>query len=181
MGNLDRKSRFLSLILRHKPETIGTSLDEHGLTDVDDVLDGMGISRDTLDEIVRTDAKGRYEYNDTGNKIRARQGHSVDVDVELEEKEPPDILYHGTTARFMSAIQTAGIIPMSRKYVHLSVDKETASKVGARHGKPVILEIKAKQMYKDGNKFYLSRNGVWLTDSVKPEYLHVYWGNKDGV
>ena len=181
MGNLDRKSRFLSLILRHKPEVIGTSLDERGWADVDDVLDGMGISRDTLDEIVRIDAKGRYEYNDTGNKIRARQGHSVDVDVELEEKEPPDILYHGTTARFMSAIQTVGIIPMSRKYVHLSVDKETASKVGARHGKPVILEIKAKQMYKDGNKFYLSRNGVWLTDSVKPEYLHVYWGNKDGV
>ena len=177
MRNLNRTSRFLSLILRHKPETIGVSLDEHGWADVEDILDGMGISRDTLDEIVRTDAKGRYEYNDTGNKIRARQGHSIDVDVELEEKEPPDILYHGTAARFMSAIQIAGIIPMSRKYVHLSSDVETASKVGARHGKPMILEIKAKQMYKDGCKFYLSRNGVWLTDSVKPEYLHIYWGN----
>lgn len=177
MGNLDRKSRFLSLILRHKPETIGITLDKNGWADVSAILGGMNIDKETLDKIVETDAKGRYEYNESGDKIRARQGHSIDVDVELEEKEPPDILYHGTAIKFMGAIQTAGLIPMNRKYVHLSSNVETASKVGARHGKPIVLEIKAKQMYNAGYKFYLSRNNVWLTDSVKPEYLHIYWGN----
>lgn len=175
-SSLDRTSKFLSLVLRHKPEVIDVTLDKNGWANVEAILAGMNICRVTLDEIVRTDSKGRYEYNESGDKIRARQGHSVDVDVELEEKEPPEILYHGTATKFMSSIETIGLIPQSRKYVHLSSDRTTASKVGARHGKPVILKVMAQEMYNDGYKFYLSRNGVWLTDNVKPKYLKLCWG-----
>ena len=176
MGKHDRLSRYISLILRHRPEEAGIELDKHGWADVDKLLKSLKIDMRTLVEIVETDSKGRYEFDDTKSRIRARQGHSIDVDVELEEKEPPDILYHGTAVKYMNSIQTAGLIPMSRKYVHLSIDRDTASKVGARHGKPVILQVLAGKMYKDGRKFYLSRNGVWLTDCVKPEYIKVYWG-----
>ena len=176
MSNLTEKSKFLSLILRHKPEAIGISLDRHGWADVNELIDGMNkhatsMNMSMLEEIVRTDSKQRYSFNEDKTKIRANQGHSIKVDVELEEKEPPSILYHGTATRFLGNITKQGLLPMSRLYVHLSKDMETATKVGTRHGSPVILEVDAEKMYKDGYKFYLSDNGVWLTEKVPPQYL----------
>jgi len=176
MSNLTEKSKFLSLILRHKPEAIGISLDRHGWADVNELIDGMNkhatsMNMSMLEEIVRTDSKQRYSFNEDKTKIRANQGHSIKVDVELEEKEPPSILYHGTATRFLGNITKQGLLPMSRLYVHLSKDMETATKVGIRHGSPVILEVDAEKMYKDGYKFYLSDNGVWLTEKVPPQYL----------
>lgn len=176
MKSLTETSKFVSLILRHKPETIGISLDSHGWADVDELIKGMNkhgtkITMDILEEIVRTDSKQRYSFNDDKTKIRANQGHSIKVDVELEEKEPPAILYHGTATRFLGSITKQGLLPMSRLYVHLSKNMETANKVGTRHGSPVILEVDAEKMYKDGYKFYLSDNGVWLTKEVPSKYL----------
>ena len=176
MKSLTEISKFISLILRHKPEAIGISLDSHGWADVNELIEGVakqnkGFNMTMLEEIVRTDNKQRYSFNDDKTKIRANQGHSVKVDVELEEKEPPAILYHGTATRFLGSITKQGLLPMSRLYVHLSKDMETATKVGTRHGSPVILEVDAEKMYKDGYKFYLSDNGVWLTKEVPSIYL----------
>ena len=174
--NKDKLSVFISLILRHKPETIGITLDEHGWANVNELIEGINnsgrkIDMKTLEEIVRTDEKGRYSFNEDKTLIRANQGHSVPVDVELKESVPPDILYHGTATRFVESIKRDGIQPMSRLYVHLSQDLETAVKVGSRHGKCVVLEINAKQMFVDGCKFYLSKNGVWLTKFVHWDYV----------
>ena len=126
---------------------------------------------DILEEIVSSDEKQRYSFNDDKTKIRANQGHSIQVDVELEEKEPPMILWHGTGEKFVASIDEQGLIPKSRLYVHLSQDEETAFKVGTRHGKPVLYMVKAADMFKDGYKFYLSKNGVWLTKEVPVKYL----------
>lgn len=168
-------SKFISLILRHKPETIGISLDEHGWANVDELLAGIqksfDITPEMLDEIVRTDSKQRYAFNEDKSLIRANQGHSIPVDVELEEKEPPEFLWHGTGKKYVDSIDKQGLIPKSRLYVHLSVDDETAKKVGKRHGEPILYHVKAKQMYNDGYKFYLSVNGVWLTAEVPLKYL----------
>ena len=169
-------SKFISLILRHKPDVIGISLDEHGWADVEDLIDGIRKSGKVIDmvileEIVRTDEKGRYSFNEDKTKIRANQGHSIAVDVELKEMVPPDVLYHGTAARFLDSIREQGIKSMSRLYVHLSGDIETAIKVGKRHGEAVVLSINAKQMAEDGIKFYLSENGVWLTKYVAWKYV----------
>ena len=168
-------SKFISLILRHKPETIGISMDEHGWANVDELLAGIqksfDITPEMLDEIVRTDSKQRYAFNEDKSLIRANQGHSIPVDVELEEKEPPEFLWHGTGKKYVDSIDKQGLIPKSRLYVHLSVDDETAKKVGKRHGEPILYHVKAKQMYKDGYKFYLSVNGVWLTAEVPLKYL----------
>lgn len=172
----DRLSVFLSLVLRHKPDAAGISVDEHGWADVDELLEGMNhtgrvIDFSTLKEIVRTDEKGRYSFNEDKTLIRANQGHSIPVDVELEEQIPPDVLFHGTAVRFLNSIEQQGIKSMSRLYVHLSKDIETAVKVGKRHGKPVVLYIDAKKMREDGEKFYLSANKVWLTEYVAPKYF----------
>lgn len=172
----DKLSVFISLVLRHQPEAAGIVLDEHGWADVEELIEGVSatgryLDMELLEEIVRTDQKGRYSFNGSKTLIRANQGHSIPVDVELKETEPPELLYHGTAERFISSIMEQGLLPMSRLYVHLSVDRETAVKVGARHGKPVVLETAAGRMYRAGKKFYLSENGVWLTDSVEPEYL----------
>lgn len=170
-------SKFISLILRHKPEVIGISLDEHGWADVEDLIAGVnrseGHSLDvrTLEEIVRTDEKQRYSFNDDHTLIRANQGHSIPVDVELEEKTPPDVLWHGTGEKYVSSIDAQGLIPKSRLYVHLSVDVETAKKVGSRHGKPVIYQVDCRKMTEDGILFYQSANKVWLTKAVPVEYL----------
>ena len=175
--SLTGTSRFISLILRHKPEVIGITLDEHGWADVDDMIAGINqsrkykIDRDMLDEIVRTDEKQRYSYNDDHTLIRANQGHSIPVDVELEKVEPPEFLYHGTGEKFMASIDKQGLIPKSRLYVHLSPDEETAVKVGRRHGKPVIYLVSAGDMKRDGYAFYRSVNGVWLTKKVPVKYL----------
>ena len=155
-------SKFISMILRHRPGIIGITLDEHGWADVQELIsgvnnsDGHTLDMETLEEIVRTDEKQRYSFNEDHTLIRANQGHSVPVDVELEEKIPPAMLW---------------LIPKSRLYVHLSSDTETARKVGSRHGKPVIYEIDCRKMSEDGYRFYLSANGIWLTKSVPAKYM----------
>lgn len=174
--NLTRISKFMSRILRHHPEEIGITLDEHGWADVNELIAGIAnkyteFNMDVLTEIVSTDSKQRYSFNEDKTLIRANQGHSISVDVELEEKEPPEILWHGTGEKFVESINKQGLVRKSRLYVHLSKDEATALKVGSRHGKPVLYTVKTKQMYDDGYKFYLSVNGVWLTDEVPVKYL----------
>lgn len=171
-------SVFLALVLRHKPDAAGVTLDAHGWTDVPLLLKGMtaaGYPADMalLEEIVRTDAKQRYAFNEDHTKIRANQGHSVAVEIEMTEAAPPPMLWHGTASRFLDSILREGLKPMSRQYVHLSKDIETARTVGARHGKPVILEIDTQRMTADGYRFYLSPNGIWLTAAVPPQYLRI--------
>ena len=173
--SLKETSKYISLILRHKPETIGITLDEHGWANVDELIAGISkthtMNMQILEEIVSTDEKQRYSFNDDKTLIRANQGHSVQVDVELKELEPPEILWHGTGEKFVASIDSSGLIPKSRLYVHLSKDKETAAVVGARHGKPVLYKVLSGKMYKDGYKFYLSENKVWLTKEVPLKYL----------
>ncbi len=168
-------SRFMSLILRHKPEKIGISLDEHGWANVDEFIAGIAktheFNMDILEEIVRTDNKQRYSFNEDKTLIRANQGHSIPVDVELDEVEPPEELWHGTGEKYVASIDKQGLIPKNRLYVHLSKDKDTAFNVGKRHGKPVLYIIKAGEMYRDGYKFFLSKNGVWLTKEAPVQYL----------
>lgn len=172
---LKETSKFMSLILRHKPETIGISLDEHGWANVDDLIAGIAktceFDMEILEEIIRTDNKQRYSFNDEKTLIRANQGHSIAVDVELDELEPPTELWHGTGEKYVNSIDKQGLIPKSRLYVHLSKDRETAVQVGQRHGKPVLYMVKAGEMYQDGYPFYLSKNGVWLTKEVPIKYL----------
>ena len=172
-----RASRFLSFVLRHKPEAAGITLDEHGWADVETLLRGFNkrrpLTMEQLEEIVRTDDKQRYSFNDDKTKIRANQGHSIPVDVELEEREPPEFLYHGTGQKYFDSIMEKGLIPKTRLYVHLSKDIETAKSVGVRHGTPVIFTVMSGQMFKDGYLFYCSKNGVWLTKHVPLKYLKV--------
>lgn len=175
--NLTKVSRYISLILRHKPEEAGISLDEHGWANVDELIRGVSkeypINFDVLEEIVRTDDKQRYSFNEDRTLIRANQGHSIPVDVELEETQPPKYLYHGTGVKYMDSIWKDGLIPKSRLYVHLSSDIPTAMDVGKRHGKPVIYRVRAKAMYNKGFKFYKSKNGVWLIKGVPTEFLEM--------
>ena len=176
MGKLDKLSMFISLVLRHKPDAAGIALDEHGWENVEELLDGINntgrkMDMGVLEEIVRTDYKQRYSFNEDKTLIRANQGHSIPVDVELKEEGPPEFLYHGTADRFIKAIMEEGLKPMSRLYVHLSKDMETANKVGKRHGNPVILKVHSGQMSREGIQFYLSENGVWLTKKVDVKYL----------
>lgn len=168
-------SKFLSMILRHKPETIGIKLDKHGWANVDELIEKMSkekyIDKDILEYIVEHDDKQRYSFNEDKTMIRANQGHSINVDVELEEKEPPAVLYHGTATKFVEGIEKEGLKHQSRLYVHLSKDIDTATKVGLRHGELVIYEVRAKEMFNDGFKFFISANGVWLIDHVPVKYL----------
>ncbi len=172
----DSMSKFISLVLRHHPDAAYIQLDEHGWADVEKLLAGIKktgrkINMEFLDEIVRTDEKQRYSFNEDKTLIRANQGHSISVDVGLKEQEPPEVLYHGTAVGFYQSIQKQGIRPMSRLYVHLSKDIETAVNVGKRHGKPIILKVHSGVMYEGGISFYLSENGVWLTKKVEPKYF----------
>lgn len=177
LAGMKNTSKFISLILRHKPEVIGISLDEHGWADVQELIAGINASgnhqldMDLLEEIVRTDEKQRYSFNEDHTLIRANQGHSIPVDVELEEMIPPAILYHGTGEKYVASIDREGLIPKSRLYVHLSSDEETARKVGSRHGKPVIYTVDCAAMTADGYQFFLSANHVWLTKAVPAGYL----------
>lgn len=175
MSDLNKISKFISLILRHKPETIGIKLDEHGWANVNELIQGINKQQlftiDDLEEIVASDSKQRYSFNEDKTLIRANQGHSIPVDVELKETVPLDELWHGTGEKYVSSIEKEGLISKSRLYVHLSSDVETAIKVGTRHGKPVIFKVDTKKMYEDGFKFYLSVNGVWLTKYVPLKYL----------
>lgn len=168
-------SKYISLILRHKPEIIGITLDEHGWANVEDLIAGIQktqpMDRDLLEEIVQTDSKQRYSFNEDGTLIRANQGHSIPVDVELSVVEPPEILWHGTGEKYVLSIDKKGLLAKSRLYVHLSGDKDTAENVGKRHGKPVIYKVLSGEMVRDGYSFYRSVNGVWLTKIVPVEYL----------
>ena len=175
--NLTAISRYISLILRHKPEVIGITLDKHGWADVDALIRGIretrepSFSRGLLDEIVRTDGKQRYAYNEDHSLIRASQGHSIPVDVELTQAMPPEFLWHGTGEKYTASIEKTGLIPKSRLYVHLSKDMDTAIAVGKRHGKPVVYQVSAGRMARAGYAFYLSANGVWLTKEVPTEFF----------
>lgn len=173
--SLNDTSKFISLILRHKPEVIGISLNEHGWANVDELIAGIAKSRDfdmeMLEEIVDTDNKQRYSFNADKTLIRANQGHSIPVDVELEKVSPPRILYHGSAEKYEVSIDKQGLIPKSRLYVHLSKDYETAVTVGRRHGEPVIYQVLSQKMEEDGYEFFLSENGIWLTKNVPAVYL----------
>jgi putative RNA 2'-phosphotransferase len=171
-----KRSKFLSLVLRHQPDLIGLQLDENGWVDVAVLLaacqkNGRGLTRVELDETVRTNNKQRFAFSPDGLRIRANQGHSVDVDLQLEPRTPPDVLYHGTTNRFLESILKSGLQKRQRHHVHLSSDPVTATAVGQRHGRPVILRIDAARMHADGFTFYCSSNNVWLSDEVPPQYL----------
>lgn len=169
-------SKFISLILRHQPEVINIKLDEKGWANVDELINGINqkgyhIDVEILSEIVTNNNKQRFTFNDDKTKIRANQGHSIDVDVELEEAIPPDILYHGTSSKYVESIMKEGIRKQDRNYVHLSQDEKTAVMVGKRHGSPVVLRINARQMSMDGITFYQSKNKVWLTEYIDPKYF----------
>lgn len=171
-----RISKLMSLVLRHKPEHLDLTLDENGWVKVDLLLaamqrQGLDVDRDLLEEVVRDNDKQRFAFNEDRTQIRANQGHSIEVDVELEQKTPPSVLLHGTVEKFLDAIRESGLEKMNRQHVHLSGDLETANKVGSRRGKPVILQIDAAKMEKNGHVFYLSANGVWLTDHVPPGFI----------
>ena len=170
-----KTSRYISYILRHDPESAGITLDEHGWADVSELIAAVNKRRkldmEMLEEIVRTDDKQRYSFSEDKTLIRANQGHSFPVDVELETVTPPDVLYHGTAERFTESIDATGLAPMSRLYVHLSGDMETAVNVGKRHGEPFVYKVDAARMHADGYEFYRSVNGVYLTKSVPKEYL----------
>lgn len=171
-------SKFLSLILRHSPETIGLKLDENGWADVEELIvkcNNRGsqnqMTAELLDYVVESNDKKRFTFNEDKTKIRASQGHSISVKLDLKEAEPSEFLYHGTVEKFLESIKKDGLQKMSRQHVHLSKDRETAIKVGSRRGIAQILTIKSSEMYKDGFKFYLSENNVWLTDEVPVKYI----------
>jgi putative RNA 2'-phosphotransferase len=173
-----RISKFMSLMLRHEPEKANLTLEPGGWVLIDDLLTGcasagMRFSRTELEAVVKDCAKQRFAIDESGTKIRANQGHSTEVDLQLEPAEPPAELFHGTAERNLVAILRDGLLKMSRHHVHLSADPETATKVGARHGKPAILVIDAAKMRADGHIFYCSTNGVWLVETVPPQYLRV--------
>jgi putative RNA 2'-phosphotransferase len=169
-------SKFLSLVLRHEPQIVGITLDSDGWVDVDNLLTacekhGKRITRQQLDETVATNDKKRFAFSADGRRIRANQGHSVPVDLGLVPREPPELLYHGTVGDFLDSIRRTGLLRGERHHVHLSSDEKTASMVGQRRGRPVILVVETGRMYRDGYAFYQSENGVWLTDAVPPDYL----------
>lgn len=183
MKNDQRISKFLSLILRHKPEEVGLKLDDEGWINVEVLIKAVksryaSFTRVDLERIVAECEKQRYSFNDTldlsKQKIRANQGHSITVDLKLEPTIPPQNLYHGTATRFIDSIYLKGLIPNGRQYVHLSEDLETAKRVGVRHGNLYIFRVLSGDMHNDGFKFFLSDNGVWLTDHVPQKYLSMY-------
>jgi putative RNA 2'-phosphotransferase len=168
--------KFLSLVLRHKPATIGLILNPQGWADIDSLLSGcrkkgLELDRETLERIVEADDKQRFQFSLDGLNVRACQGHTIPVDLDLEPIVPPDRLYHGTTERFLPSILKRGLVKGRRHHVHLSLDIEAGLKVGSRRGPASVLEIRSGEMHRSGLRFYLSANGVWLTDHVPPQYL----------
>jgi putative RNA 2'-phosphotransferase len=169
-------SKLLSYVLRHRPDSIGLVLDAHGWADVGELLarlvaGGKPVDPALLARVVAENDKQRFAFNADRTRIRASQGHSIAVDLQLREVEPPTALYHGTASRFLKAILATGLKAGARHHVHLSADLHTAMRVGARHGFPAVLLVDAARMHADGIPFYLSDNGVWLTEEVKPKYL----------
>jgi putative RNA 2'-phosphotransferase len=173
-----RVSKFLALVLRHDPARIGLTLDAGGWADVDELLAaatnyGLPVSRADLEEVVRDNPKQRFLLDEAGNRIRANQGHSVEVDLGLTPVEPPPVLYHGTSRHAVPSILEEGLRPMGRRHVHLSADVETPLVVGRRHGAPVVLAVDSGRLHLDGQPFFRSANGVWLTGPVPAQYLSV--------
>jgi putative RNA 2'-phosphotransferase len=171
-----RTSKFLSLVLRHEPEKIGLKLDASGWVDVEALLagcrkHGMRIGRAELEEVVATNEKKRFAFSEDGQSIRAQQGHSVEIELDYTPQTPPARLYHGTATRFIESIRLEGLQKRERHHVHLSANMETADVVGRRHGKPVVLIVRAAEMHARGHAFFVSGNGVWLTDHVPSEFL----------
>jgi putative RNA 2'-phosphotransferase len=168
-----RVSKRLSYVLRHQPGSAGLTLDPAGWVDVDGLLTALRLTRDELEHVVATNDKRRFAFDQTGTRIRASQGHSRPVELGYEPEAPPDVLFHGTVARFLPAILSGGLRPGRRHAVHLSPDATTARTVGARRGRPVVLRVAAKAMAAGGHAFARSDNGVWLVDAVPPRYLTV--------
>ncbi|RYU79068.1 RNA 2'-phosphotransferase [Hymenobacter persicinus] len=179
MNNHDL-SKLLSYVLRHKPEELDLTLDEQGWVAVPLLLAAIrrrhpDVTHDQLLEVVASSEKQRFGLSDDGGRIRANQGHSVAVDLGLTPATPPEHLYHGTATRFLDSIRASGLQRGTRQHVHLSADVPTAVAVGSRHGKPLVLTVRAGELHQRGAAFYLSANGVWLTDAVPPEFLHEPW------
>ena len=175
-AELKKVSKSMSYVLRHRPDTIGIELDANGWVAVDTLLaaftrSGKSYSRPLIERVVADNDKQRFEFSEDGSRIRARQGHSVDVDLAYEPAVPPDVLYHGTATKNLDSILKQGLIKANRHHVHMSTDKATMLSVAMRHGKPVMLAIDAKRMHEDGYAFFVTGNQVWLTDHVPPEYL----------
>lgn len=173
---LVKTSKYLAKHLRHEPERLGLTLQPGGWVNVDDLLaacarNNVRISRADLETVVRENDKQRFSFDEAGTKIRANQGHSTDVDLQLEPTRPPDVLYHGTGHQSANAIRENGLVKMARHHVHLSLDIETATRVGARHGRPIVFVVDARTMQEAGHTFYVSDNGVWLVDEVPPQFL----------
>ncbi len=183
---LVRRSKLLSRVLRHQPSLAGLTLGPGGWVAVDGLLRGLSaytgasVTRDELDEIVANNDKRRFAYDETGTRIRASQGHSVEVNLELTATQPPETIYHGTSARAVEAIQREGLRKMRRHHVHLSPDIPTAIKVGARRGRPVVFAVASGEMARDGAAFYRSDNGVWLVEAVPPRYLTLVMPREEG-
>jgi len=174
---MKRVSKLLSLILRHRPEVINLTLDEQGWASVKELIDGlkkhkqMNLSLSQLQKVVETNDKQRFSFSEDLQKIRANQGHSLKLDLDYPTKIPPTILYHGTAQRNIESILKTGLDKRNRHHVHLSDNPETATQVGKRYGKPILLKIDTAQMHKDGITFMLSANGVWLVEKVLPKYI----------
>ena len=177
MAQNGHPGKFLALVLRHQPQRIGLTLDGRGWARVSDLIQGMRaagypLDRGALEVLVAEDDKQRFSFSPDGQQIRANQGHSLPLDLQLQPAQPPETLFHGTARRFLPSIREQGLLPRGRHHVHLSANRETAVGVGARHGSPVVLNIDAGEMWRAGRCFYLSENGVWLTDRVEPRWLH---------
>jgi putative RNA 2'-phosphotransferase len=169
-------SKFLSYVLRHRPDEIGLTLDANGWASVSDLIKrskaaSVALTEESIREIVRSSDKQRFALSDDEAMIRANQGHSVEVDLALQPQQPAELLFHGTATRFIEEIRRVGLKAMKRQHVHLSPDEVTATTVGQRHGKPVVLRVKAGEMWRAGTIFYLSANGVWLTERVAAGFL----------
>ena len=168
-------SKYISMLLRHKPESGNLILDEHGWVETEKLIEAVSLQhpldKETLEEIVSSDSKSRYEFSDDHSMIRARHGHSVPVVLDIDPTIPPDVLYHGTSEDVKNIILSDGLKPMVRRYVHLSSDPDTARSVGKRHGRAVVLEIDAGRLSKKGEKFYQTAGGIWLVASVPPEFI----------
>ena len=173
-----RTSKFLSLILRHEPARAGIKLDSAGWVGVTELLEavnrnGVSLTLEQLKHVVATNDKKRFEFSENGQRIRASQGHSVEVDLQYEPQAPPELLYHGTPERFLESIRATGLNKGQRHHVHLSPDPQTAAKVGQRRGRPVVLTIRSGEMHRQGHLFYRSANGVWLVDHVPPLFINI--------
>jgi putative RNA 2'-phosphotransferase len=169
-------SKFISLVLRHRPDIISLDMDEQGWCDVNQLIDNMNkdgktISYEKLNEIVETDNKQRYSFNEDQTKIRANQGHSIQVDLKLKCVVPPQFLYHGTVEKFINSIMHSGLQKKERQFVHLSADFNTAEIVAKRRGEPIILKILSGRMFEEGYQFFKSENEVWLVDHVPIRYI----------